>query len=1174
MKNDRNFQNMEIGRSLWTFTKKIPLVMRLFIFYLFCSIGMLQAVETYAQNARLSLNVEEETVANVLRQIEDASDFDFFYNNSHVDLNRRVSVSAQNSDIFAILKEIFEGTEVRYTVLDKKIILSTQLEASPQGVQQEGNVVKGKVVDANGEPVIGATIKEVGTDNGTVTDVDGNFTIKTQADATLEVSFIGYQSQTLKAVTGKELAITLKEDTEMLDEVVVVGFGSQKKANLTGAVTTVKMNDVMGERPLAKAADALQGAVPGLLVGNNGNSPGQSRSFQIRGAYSIGSASTIVPLVLIDNVEGDIDMLNPDDIESVTVMKDAASSAIYGARAAGGVILVTTKRPKSDERFQLNYNNNFAFSNAVNLPEYAPLETYLNAYSEAAGNDFWTYGAPKVDRWLELLEQYKQNPSSIETKGDGIFKDTDGALYYLNEKNLMKNMMETSFQHTHNLSVSGGTERLRYRLSAGIVDTDGVLFSDKDKYRRMNVSSFISADITKWFTQEATLSYAHSKRQMIQSLGAGLYNTGMGSFYPEGSMPEGYGQGDDDNLLFFTPRNQIITANPYTNLNDNPRIFLKSILKPLKGLEVVFEYTYDKNIYDYHWYTGKTYLTTIQGGADATPAQDYLQKNKRYTDYNAINVYGTYNFDLFKDHHFKVMAGFNQESSYQEAVEVYSYNQAVIEVPSLGGGTGTLTAKDTYSEYAIRGGFFRVNYDYMGKYLLEVNGRYDGSSKFPKDSRFGFFPSVSVGWNIAQENFMESVSDWLNQLKIRGSYGVIGNQNISPYAFVSSMSLNNKYMGWLIDGQPVTAVTSLPSLISTSFTWEKVGTTNIGLDFSFLDGRLSGLFEWYQKNTTGMLAPGMQLPAVVGASAPTQNTADMRTRGWELSMNWRDRIGEVSYRVGFNLSDSKSLITKYDSNESKLLSTYYEGQELGELWGYLFDGFYTVEDFVDTQTWQLKDGVVRINGTNPRPGDVKFKNLRDDEQGENLIYSGDGTLENPGDRVRIGNNLPRYLYGINLGATFKGVDLSVFLQGTGKRDAWIANVLTFPMYSEYKYNPLYKGTENYWRPMDEAAGDYTCANPDAEFPRIYGGYGNMSSNYRQSDKYLSDASYLRIKNVTLSYSFPKHWIQKAQLSQLKAFVSIENLATFSSLNKGIDPETLSWNYPSFRTVSFGLNVTL
>lgn len=606
-------------------------------------------------------------------------------------------------------------------------------------------------------------------------------------------------------------------------------------------------------------------------------------------------------------------------------------------------------------------------------------------------------------------------------------------------------------------------------------------------------------------------------------------------------------------------------------------------------MQIAFEYTFDKNIYDYHWYTGSEYYTTVQGDKSVTPAEDYLEKRKRSTNYNAINLYATYDLTIKDIHKMKFMAGFNQESSYMDELEAYSYGQAVIEVPSLGGGTSTLKANDSYDEYAVRGGFFRINYSYNDIYLLEVNGRYDGSSKFPKNSRFGFFPSVSAGWNIAQESFMERTRTWLDGLKLRASYGVIGNQNIPTYAFNPTMSINNKYNGWLQNGNYVAAITTLPSLVSQNFTWEKVGTVDVGLDLTMLSNRLTGTFDWYQRNTNGMLAPGMQLPAVVGAEAPYQNTADMRTRGWEVALNWRDMVGNLEYRVGFNLSDSKSIITKYDGNSDYLLSSqrtniytggtytfwdYYEGKEVGEIWGYEFDGFYTVDDFKNTTTWELKDGIAKPDNANPMPGDVKFKNLRDDEKGTNLITSGDNTLKNPGDRKVIGNEMPRYLYGINLGLGYKGFDLSVFMQGTGRRDKWIANTLTFPLYSDFKFIPLYEGLENYWKPADVANGDYTCVNPDAEYPRIYGSYGNQASNYRESDKYLCDASYFRIKNVTLSYTFPKPVISKLLLRQLKAFVSIENLATFSSLPKGIDPETLTWDYPAFRTVSFGINVTL
>ena len=520
------------------------------------------------------------------------------------------------------------------------------------------------------------------------------------------------------------------------------------------------------------------------------------------------------------------------------------------------------------------------------------------------------------------------------------------------------------------------------------------------------------------------------------------------------------------------------------------------------------------------------------------------------------------------------MAGFNQESSYQETLDAYSYNQAVIDVPAMGSGTGTIKTTDSYSEYAVRGGFFRVNYNYQDKYLLEVNGRYDGSSKFPKSSRFGFFPSVSAGWQIAQEKFMESTRNWLDGLKVRASYGVIGNQNVNPYTFTPTMSVSNKSTSWIIDNTYVTSISSLPALVSQNFTWEKVGTVNVGLDVNLFNNRLNGVFEWYQRNTNGMLAPGVQLPAVVGASAPYQNTADMRTRGWELSLNWRDQIGKVGYRLGFNLSDYKSKITKYDDNAAtKLLSSFYPGQVMGEIWGYVADGYYTVDDFEDTSSWKLKEGITSINGYNVRPGDVKFKNLRDDESSTNVITSGDNTFDNPGDRKVIGNTTPRYQYGINLGANYAGFDLNVILQGTGKRDYWISNVLTFPMNGD-NFIPLFDGLGDYWKPKDPDNGDWTAVNPNAKYPRLYGNRGNSGSNLRQSDKYLSDASYFRIKNITLSYNLPKKWLSQIFLSQMKAFVSVENVATFTSLPSGIDPERIEWNYPAFRTVSFGINVTL
>lgn len=1136
------------------------------------------------QEARVSIQLNSTSLKQVFYEIEKQTGYSFFIRNNDVNINEKVSINVHEKSVKEVLEILFTGKNIHYEVNGKLISVY-----KPQQIKR--SVISGIVRDSAKEPIIGASVVALNTTNGVITDLDGRFLLEVEKlPLKVQISYVGYKSQIVTIADAKTIQVTMIEDTETLDEVVVVGYGSQKKVNLTGAVASVKMDDVIANRPLSKATDALQGTVPGLLVTSSGNAPGKSKSFQIRGAYSVGIkndngsyGAAIKPLVLIDNVEGELDMINPEDIETVSVLKDAASAAIYGARAAGGVILVTTKRPKGETTFQLNYNNNFAFATAMNLPEQAPLMEYLQAYSDAAGDQFWTMGSPSVSKWMGYLEQYRKDPSSISTVGDGIYKDADGGVYYLNEKDLVKNMLETSFQQTHNLSMTGGTNKLRYRLSAGYISNDGVLITDKDKYERMNVNGFIAADVTKWFTQEATFSYAHSKNLEPKSALGGIYGTRLASFYPEGYMPEGVADSKANGLPFFTPTNQIKWSNPAKTLYDNPRIFLRSILKPFKDFEMAFEYTFDKNSYDYSWYTGKVAYTTVQGGKDMSPTNDYLEKEKRYTDYNSINLYGTYSFEVGK-YNFKVMAGFNQESSYQEGMSASSYGQAVIEVPSLGAGTSTLKASDYYNEYSVRGGFFRVNCNYQDKYLLEVNGRYDGSSKFPKDSRFGFFPSVSVGWNLTQEKFMQNTQDWLGLLKLRASYGMIGNQNIPAYSFIPTMNINNKYNGWLSGGNYVTAITSIPLLVSNNFTWEKVATIDAGLDLSMFNNRFTTTFDWYQRNTNGMLAPGMQLPAVVGADAPYQNTADMRTQGWEVSLSWRDQIGKVGYRIGANLSDSKSKIVKYNSNTSNILTSslsdgstfwnYYEGKDLGEIWGYEFDGFYSVDDFVDTSSWKLKEGVVSIDGYNPRPGDVKFKNLKDDERGKNIISSGDNTLNNPGDRKVIGNTTPRYLYGINLGVSYQGFDLNVFMQGTGKRDAWLANTLTFPMYADFKFIPLYKGLGNYWKPVNAAEGNYAVANPNAEFPRIYANYGNQASNYRQSDKYLSDASYFRIKNVSLAYVFPKSWITKFSLSQLKAFVSVENLATFSSLAKGIDPETLIWDYPAFSTVSFGFNITL
>ena len=1045
-------------------------------------------------------------------------------------------------------------------------------------ITQQDGVCKGVVKDNQGETVIGASVVVKGSTNGTITGLDGDFTLNNvKRGDVIQISYIGYVSQEV-VWQGTPLNITLKEDSQTLEEVVVVGFGSQKKANLTGSVSQVKMDDVLGERPVTNVKNALQGSMPGLMV-SGGASPGEAKSFNIRGTVSINGMN---PLVLIDNVEGDIDLLNPEDIESVTVLKDAASSAIYGARAAAGVILITTKKAKKGEKFNLNYNANFGFQTSINSPKQASLDEYLRAYQAAGFSETYYAGNGSVSKWREYLAGYKENPAAYPTVGDGIYIGEDGAPYYLNDKDVYKAFQETSFMQTHNLTANGGTEKLRYRLSAGLTKEDGPLIESKDTYMRKNISSFISADITDWLTQEADFRYTVADRSEPMGSGDGIYCMNHISFYPSGMMPGSVNTSVDKDLPLITPENQIRYNNPYLTDTDNTHIYLRTILRPIKGLELVGEYTYDRKNWQKSYYAKKWEYTTEQLGSNNSVTSDYLFKSEDHEDYNALNLYGTYNFSIKEDHMFKVMAGFNQERKQNSWISVQTHDMIAPSAPSFTSATGKIIPQNSYSDYAIRGAFYRINYNYKDRYLFEVNGRYDGSSKFPKDDRFGFFPSFSVGWNIAREAWMEKALDYVSDLKLRASWGQIGNQNIGNYGYYSTMQPVGNSNYWLKDGEFITYI-STPGLVSNSFTWETVETLDIGFDASMFNSRLQVTFDWYQRTTRDMLIAGIQLPAVVGTSAPMRNAADMRTRGWEIAVNWRDQIGDWKYNVGFNLYDYKSKITKYSNNEDKLLSqNYYEGKTLGEIWGYVSDGFYTIDDFDGPGTWQLKDGIASLDGYNPRPGDEKFVNLNDD-RGTNEINSGLNTVDSPGDQKVIGNSTPRYNFGVNLGVSYKGFSLSAILQGTAKRDVWIGGMSLFPFGGSAKaYYPVFYNQTDYWEPMGSCDGQYTendreywiAKNPDASLYRLYSNMQNHGSNQRASTKYLQNGAYMRLKNITLAYTFPKALISKVSLSALKVFVSAENLATISSLPKGYDPERLSWGYPFYRTLSFGLNVTL
>lgn len=761
------------------------------------------------------------------------------------------------------------------------------------------------------------------------------------------------------------------------------------------------------------------------------------------------------------------------------------------------------------------------------------------------------------------MEEYRQNPGSYP---EG-YAEVDGMRYQLAETDLFDDMLETGFQQTHNLAVSGGTKGLSYRMSAGMVSQDGVMVTNKDRFKRYNISSYIRSDVYSWITPELDIKYTNMSSSMPNSSAAyGIWGAAVAfpSYFPLGEVETS----DGALLPVNSPRNQIMLGAPKLNDRDNVRIFGKVTITPFKDLKIIGEYTFNRkdkesttNINKFDYANGNSNFSQ----ETSTPNSSY-EVGRETTDYTALNFYGTY-AKTFGKHDLTVMGGFNQESSSYHYVWAQRLDMINEDLPSLSQGTGEYKNSESFSEYKVRGLFYRINYDFAGKYLIETNGRYDGSSKFPSDSRFGFFPSVSAGWRVSEEAFMDWSDSFLSNLKLRGSWGNIGNQSVDPYQFVPAMSAANP--NWVVDTTKPTTLQP-PALVSNSFTWEKVSTLDFGFDLGLFDNRLNATFDWYRRDTKGMLAPGMELPGVLGADAPTQNTADLRSKGWEISVDWNDRIGDWSYYVGFNLYDSRTHITKYN-NESQLLGDRYyrEGMELGEIWGYDTDRFYTVDDFeegtlqADLTGGTLKPGIPKVEGYNPNPGDVLYVDYNDD----GIINNGDNTALNSGDMRIIGNNTRRYQYGIRGGASWKGISLSFILQGVGKRDLWIMNELFYPQYDPY--STIFNTQLDYWTPE----------RTDTYFPRLYTqAAGNSAANRMTQTHFLQNGAYLTIRNISLSYTFPKQWLNPWGVQGLQVFFSGENLFTFDHLPKGLDPERSAeyrgFNYPYLRQFSFGINLTL
>ncbi len=1011
-------------------------------------------------------------------------------------------------------------------------------------------------ISSDGEPLIGVNIIEKGTSNGTVSDIEGNYTLNIQnAGAVLIFTYTGYKEEEVESAGRSIIDVVMSFDAANLDEVVVVGFGTKKKAHLTGAATSVEMTDILANRPVTNTIEALQGTVPGLQITTNSGQPGSSGlGINIRGMTSINGGA---PLILLNNVPVTIEDVNPQDVESVTVLKDAAATSIYGARAAFGVILITTKKGTKNQPIQFNYSSTFSTSSPEDIPEKASTYDFINALNDWGLDVFWT--GQDIPSWVGFVEEYKNNPSAYP---EG-FAIQDGLRYPLADTDLIGAWLDDAgLTQIHNFNFSGGNERTTYRVSTAYSDQDGIITTRNDSYRKYNLNASLTTDLTSNLTATTDILYRNS----TQRTPLGSYGNSI-SFNTYTPAEGNHVFDDGTEVPYFTPANIERLKEAPKILQDNVRLFGKLVYNPIKGFKLTGEYTFQKSNNDQ--ITSDNQVLTVNPERftlnAVDPVNTFYRRFNSKTVYNALNLYASYDLSL-SNHNFSILGGLNRENSDIESFWVRKTNLINVDLPSISGASGTITSDDSFGQWSVLGLFGRFNYNYLEKYFLEVNGRYDGSSRFPKDSRFGFFPSVSAGWHIGREPFLESLN-FLSDLKFRFSWGEIGNQNTpSFYPAVPGMAVQNA--SWLNEASGVPFVTlGIPNLVSSAFTWERVETLNFGVDAVFLKGRLTTSLDVFTRKTIGMLIPGAELPAVLGAEAPTQNAADLESRGWELNLNWNDRKNDFSYSIGFNISDNQGEITKFD-NPAGLISQFYVGQKIGEIWGYTTDGYYTEDDFVDGTLDEnllggtLKEGIPNWEGRTQNPGDIKYVDLN----GDGLITDGNNTLDDPGDRSIIGNDTRRFQYGIFANASYKNFDLAVLVNGVAKRDLYQNNSVRFPYTNEFQV--VYISQLDYWTPN----------NTSAFFPRNYAlGGVNYGISRNTQTKYLLSGAYLRIKNITLGYTLPKSLLNKVNINQLRVFIAGENLYDLNDFPDGINTELQNKGngatYPYLRSFSAGLNLT-
>lgn len=1135
----------------------------------------------YGQDSKtITAEFEGISLSDAISVIETSSDYRFFYEQASLDLSQKVSLKAYDMPAKEAVRRMLSTTDIDFRFMDLQIVLYKRQAVRSREDRKPVNVT-GKVKDIAGEPLVRVVIVSDVSNKSAVSGGDGEFAITVGANENLSFSCLGYATRTLPP--SPVMDVVMEETSMSLDALVFVGYGTQKKANVLGAVSQVSSEEIK-DRPVSNLGKALQGAIPNLNITYGSGLPGQETGLNIRGVASINGSGA--PLVLIDGVEGSIDRINPNDVESVSVLKDAASAAIYGARAGFGVILITTKSSK-DGRSHISYNGSCSFSAPTTSTDFVT----SGYYSALIVDEFSkSYNGTPYTRYDG--EDYRQlwarrNDKAPVAERPWVVQKNGKYMYYGNFDwyNYLFNFRQPTWNH--DLSVSGGTDKFNYLVSGNYYSKDGIYAQNTDKYKTYTLNMKFSSQVKPW------LSINGNTRLFASNYRSPGYDFEQGGNIPNYTFhalpfmvpvnPDGsnvYTNAVSSNSPADGFAAMVAEGNAWSNLKQTQYVtMIGAVITPLKGWSIVGNFSYSR------FHREKTFRSANMTYSEAYPDvktastgffADKLRENSSVSQHYTYDLYTTYENEI-KGNSFKILLGMNHEvydskSLYGAKTDLQSDSLADLNLA-----VGTAESSGGHYRWRLLGFFSRLNYDYKGRYLAEANFRWDGSSRFPAKDRWGFFPSVALGWRISEEPFMEPVRPYVNNLKIRASIGSLGNQAISDsYPYIQSLTptLSGEY---LMDGNKI-YITSLGAMQSGDLTWETVVTKNLGLDMAFLNGRLSFSTDLYIRDTKDMLIPGKKLPGVYGMESPNMNAGDLRTKGYELSLSWSDSrnvLGSpLRYSVSASLADSKAVITRYD-NADKSLMNYIEGRDVGEIWGYHIEGLFgsdaeaanrmVDQSFVNRHIYNGAVGEYRgLQG-----GDLIYADLNGDKK----VDQGKYTLDDHGDLTVIGNSRPRWHYNFNLGFSWYGLDFSMFFQGIGRQNVYPGsnNMLFWGPYARPYASFI---------PKSIMTDVWSEDNPDAYFPKVRGyARADGGSLAQINDRYLQDLAYLRLKNVTVGYTIPEKLTRRISVDKIRIYFSGDNLATWSKLKSDyLDPEQMSSDsngrvYPFSKTFSFGVDIS-